>query len=149
MFGLCIVGMRVTLSGICSHCFLGVVISFCVFLCVLVGRVWVCCIVDLLLCLSGFCLIGGCGLRVTHAGLLQTVSDSSTVAPFFLWLCLCFVVCHLFFSLLLLLCCSLLCCDCGCGCGRMWIVLLLLVCDFCLVFSVVDVLSIVGVMWSV
>jgi len=42
----------------------------CVFLCFLVGRVWVCCVVDLLLCLSGVCLIGGCGLRETHAGRL-------------------------------------------------------------------------------
>jgi len=52
-------------------------------LCLLVGRVWVCCVVDLLLFLSGVCLIGGCGLRETHSGLSQAVSDSSTVVLFF------------------------------------------------------------------
>jgi len=60
-----------------------VLLSPCVFLCSLVGCVWVRCVVDLLFFLSGVCLIGGCGLRETHAGLLQTVSDSSTVGLFF------------------------------------------------------------------
>jgi len=125
---------------ICSHCFLGVVVSCCVFLCLLVGRVWVCCVVDLLLFLSGVCLSGGCGLRETHSGLSQSVSDSSTVTLFFLG-CVFLslfsfiateLVCNLcvFFSLLLCLCSSLLCCDCGCGCGGMWVVLLLSVFDF-------------------
>jgi len=62
----------------------------------LVGRIWVCCVADLLLFLSGVCLIGGCGLRETHAGRLQGVSDSSTVALFFIGcvcnLVLCFVI---------------------------------------------------------
>jgi len=31
MFGLCVVGMRVTVSGICSHCLLGVVVCLCLF----------------------------------------------------------------------------------------------------------------------
>jgi len=43
----------------------------CVFVCLfcLVGRVWVFCVVDILLFLSLACLIGGCGLRETHSGL--------------------------------------------------------------------------------
>jgi len=52
----------------------------------------VCCVVDLPLFLSGVCLIGGCGLRETHAGLSQSVSDSSTVALFSLVV---FVICGL------------------------------------------------------
>jgi len=103
-------------------------VSFCVFLRLLVGRVWVCFVVNLLLFLSGICLIGGCGLRETHSGLSQSVSDSSTVALFFFG-CVC-NLCLCYFSLLLCLCSSLLCCDCGCGCGGMWTVLLLLVFDF-------------------
>jgi len=61
-----------------------VVLSVCVlFVFACGGRVWVFCVVDVLLFLSWLCRNGGCGLRETHAGLLQTVSDSSTVALFF------------------------------------------------------------------
>jgi len=99
-----------------------------------VGRVWVCCVVDLLLFLSGVCLIGGCGLRETHAGLLQAVSDPSTVAPFFLWLC---VVIWVVICVIRCCCvCVLHCCfaivgvgiaECGLGCC--WCV------TFCLILS--------------
>jgi len=63
-----------------------VLFSVCVCLCWLVGPVWVCSVVDFLSFLSLVCLNGECGLQETHAGLLQPVSDSSTVAHF-LWLC--------------------------------------------------------------
>jgi len=52
----------------------------CICLCLLVERVWVFCVVDLLLFLSLVCLNDGCGPRKPDAGLLQGVSDSSTVA---------------------------------------------------------------------
>jgi len=103
-------------------------VSYCVILCLLVGRVWVCCVVDLLLFLSGFCLSGGYGLRGTHAGLSQLVSDWSTVALFFFG-CVCNLALCFVFSLLLCLDTSLLFCGCECGCCGMWTVLLLLVFD--------------------
>jgi len=78
--------------GICLDWLLGVV-SVCVCLYLLGGRVWVCCVVDRLLFLSLVCRNGACELRETHAGLSQAVSDSSTEAFFFLWLC--FVICGL------------------------------------------------------
>jgi len=62
-------------------------------------------------------------------------------------------VCDFCYSLLLCLCCSFLFCDCGCGCGCGGVrIVLLLVFDFLLdfvLFCVIDVLSIVGVVWSV
>jgi len=58
--------------------------------------------------------------------------------PFFSLVVFVIWVCVLFFSLLLCLCSSLLCCDCGCGCGAMRIVLLL-VCDALLDFVLFSV----------
>jgi len=115
--------------------FLGVVVSFRVFLYLLVGRVLVFCVVDLLLFLSGVWLNGGCGPRETHSGLSQSVSHSSTVVLCSFGWVLCFVVRDLCFPLLLCVCSSVLFCDCGCGCGGMWTVLLLLVFDFRLILS--------------
>jgi len=87
IFELCVVGMRVTVWPLFTllgwSCCLFV--SYCVVLLDLSGS-----IVsesesksDRLMFLSGVCLIGGCGLRKTHSGLSQAVSDSSTFALFF------------------------------------------------------------------
>jgi len=93
-----------------------VLFSVCVCLCLLVGPVWVFCVVDLLF-FSGVGLNGGCGLLETHGGRLKTVSDFQ-LRPFSLVVVICyllFVICYLYFSWLLCFFSSLLCCDCGCG----------------------------------
>jgi len=91
---------------IASLVLLSLVVSFCVCLLDVSGSV-----VLFIFCLflSGVCLNGGCGLRGTHSGLSQLVSDWSTVALFFIGcvcsLCLCFFrcCCFVFFVALLLL----------------------------------------------
>jgi len=61
-------------------------LSVCVCVYLRVALLGICSVVDFLSFLSLVCLNGECGLQETHAGLLQPVSDSSTVAHF-LWLC--------------------------------------------------------------
>jgi len=75
---------------------------------------------------------GWCGLRETHAGRLQWVSDSSTVALFSFGCVLCFVVCDVCFWLLLCLCRR--CCVAIVGVAELWIVLLLLL-DLCWILA--------------
>jgi len=77
-----------------------------------IGLVWVSSVVHLPLFLSLLCRNGSIGLRETHAGLLQTVSDFSTAALFPLGCVLCFVFCVLWFLICVFRC----CCVCGVRC---------------------------------
>jgi len=153
MFELCVVGMRVTVWPLLT------LLPWCcgVFLCLFVFACWtclVCCVVDRLLFLSWVCLIVGCGLRETHSGLLQTVSDSSTVALFSL-----VVICDLRFVIYVFRCCCVCvvrCCVAIVGvvlaeCGWGWCCWCLSLCGilcFCL-FVRCNVLAIVRVVLSV
>jgi len=108
------------------------VLSVCVCSCWLVGPVWFFCVVDLLLFLSGVGGNGVRGLRETHAGLLQPVSDSLTAAHFplvvfwDLWVVICvFRSCCVY---------VVRCCVAIVGVAELWIVLLLLL-DLCWILS--------------
>jgi len=74
---------------------IGCLVLLCVF-CLdvfFIGLVWVSSVVDLPLFLSLLCRNGLIGLRETHAGRWQPVSDFSTAALFPLGCVLCFVFC--------------------------------------------------------
>jgi len=90
---------------------LAVVVCLCLFMLMgCTGRHWFCCLFSLSLVAVG--RIGGCGLRETHAGLLQSVSDSpSTFSNF--GLCLL----HVLLSL-----------GCGCWCVRCGVLLFCVCC---------------------